>query len=104
MSRITGRSKNKLNQPFRKSTIGQNCPSYLGPKMWNNLPSELKFAKNIDRFKHTIKDKFFNDLQSKMIAPSNSIEDTKSANKIVFFFFFGIFFNAIPAIFNLGCF
>ena len=31
-SRITRRSKNKLNQPFRKSNIRQNFLSYLGPK------------------------------------------------------------------------
>ena len=61
--RITRRSKNKLNQPFRKTNIGQNCLSYLGPKIWNNLPSNLKSATNINSFKHKIKDKFFNDLQ-----------------------------------------
>ena len=62
-SRITRRSKNKLNQPFQKTNIGQNCLSYLGPKIWNNLPSSLKSATNINSFKHKIKDKFFNDLQ-----------------------------------------
>ena len=68
-SRITRRSKNKLNQPFRKSNIGQNCLTYLGPKTWNNQPSELKSAKNIDSFKHKVKDKFFNDLQSQDDSP-----------------------------------
>ena len=33
-SRITPRSKNKLNQPFRKKNIGQNRLSYLGAKIW----------------------------------------------------------------------
>ena len=66
---ITRRSKNKLNQPFRKSNIGQNCLSYLGPKLWNNLPSELKSTKNIDSFKHKIKGKFFNDLQNQDESP-----------------------------------
>ena len=68
-SRITRRSKNKLNQLFRKSNKGQNCLSYLGPKLWNNLPSELKSAKNIDSFKNKITDKFFNDLQSQDDSP-----------------------------------
>ena len=68
-SRITRRSKNKFNQLFRKSNKGQNCLSYLGPKLWNNPPSELKSAKNIDSFKHKIKDKFFNDLQSQDDSP-----------------------------------
>ena len=68
-SRITRRSKDKLNQPFRKTNIGQNFLSYLGPKIWNNLPSELKSATNINSFKNKIKDKFFNDLQSQDDSP-----------------------------------
>ena len=68
-SRITRRSKNKLNQPFQKGNIGQNCLSYLGPKLWNNLPSELKSAKNVDSFKAKIKDKSLNDLQSQDDSP-----------------------------------
>ena len=89
-SRITHRSKNKLNQPFRKSNIGQSCLSYLGPKVWNNLPSELKSAKNIDSFKHKIKDTVNSSMISKvkMIAPTYTIENAKFAyeNGIIIFF------------------
>ena len=63
-SRVTRRSKSKLIQPFRKSNTGQNGLSYLGPKIWNTLPSELKSATNINSFKHKIKDQFFKNLQS----------------------------------------
>ena len=50
--RITQRSKFKLEFPFRKSTSGQKCLSYLGPKIWNSLPSDLKSANNPNTFKH----------------------------------------------------
>ena len=63
-SRVTRRSKNKLIQPFRKSKTGQNGLSYLGPKIWNSLSSELKSATNINSFKHKIKDQFFKNFQS----------------------------------------
>ena len=63
-SRITRRSENKLNQPFRRGSVGQSFLLYLGPKVCNDLPSELESAKNIDSFKHKIKDECFNDLQS----------------------------------------
>ena len=51
LGRITRRSKFKLEFPFRKSTSGQKCLSYLGPKIWNNLPSDLKSAKNPNTLK-----------------------------------------------------
>ena len=64
-SRITRRSKDKLNQPFRKSNKGQNGLSYLGPKIWNNLHSDLKSAESVYNFKHKIKDNFFKELQKR---------------------------------------
>ena len=67
--RITRRSKNKLNQPFRKSNTGQNGLSYLGPKIWNSLQSDLKSCKNVNSFKHKIKEKFFKDLQTRENSP-----------------------------------
>ena len=67
--RVTRRSKNKLDKPFRKSNKGQNGLSYLGPKIWNSLNSDLKFAKNVNGFKHKIKDKFLKDLHTQEISP-----------------------------------
>ena len=81
-NRITRRSKNKLNQPFRKKNIGQNCLSYLGPKIWNNLPSKLKSAKNVNSFKHMIKDKFFD--EPLYILVKTQIQPTKRSIRISF--------------------
>ena len=67
--RVTRRSKNKLDKPFRKSNKGQNGLSYLGPKIWNSLNSDLRSAKNVNSFKHKIKDKFFKDLHTQEISP-----------------------------------
>ena len=67
--RITRRSKNKLNLPFRKTNTGQNGLSYIGPKFWNSLQSGLKSSNNVKSFKHKIKDKFFNDLQNRENSP-----------------------------------
>ena len=49
--------------PLRKSNAGQKSLSYLGPKIWNSLPSELKSSNNIDTFNHKIKENFFLNLQ-----------------------------------------
>ena len=62
-SRVTRRSKFKLNPPFRKSSAGQKCLSYLGPKIWNTLSSDLKSTNSINSFKHMIKDNFFQNIQ-----------------------------------------
>ena len=43
-SRVTRRSKLKLNLPFPKSSAGQKCLSKIGPKIWNSLSSYLKSA------------------------------------------------------------
>ena len=67
--RITRRSKNRLNLPFRKTNTGQNGLSYIGPKIWNSLQSGLKSSNNVNSFKHKIKDKFFNDLQNRENSP-----------------------------------
>ena len=42
---------------------GQKYLSYLGPKLWNSLPSELKPTNNINTFKHKIKENFFQNIQ-----------------------------------------
>ena len=62
-SQVTRRSKFKLNLPFRRSSAGQKCLSYIGPKIWNSLSSDLKSANNINSFKHKIKDNFFQNIQ-----------------------------------------
>ena len=32
----------KLKVPFRKTTMGQKSLSYIGPSVWNKLPSLMK--------------------------------------------------------------
>ena len=59
----THRATQKLDLPFRKSCIGQKTLSYIGPKIWNNLPAQIKLSKSVNTFKHDIKKSFFDDLQ-----------------------------------------
>ena len=57
--------KNKLNQPFRKSNKGEFGLSYLGPKIWNNLHSDIKSAESINNLKNKIKDNFYKEFQKR---------------------------------------
>ena len=59
----TRRATQKLDLPFRKSCIGQKTLSYIEPKIWNNLPAQIKLSKSVNTFKHDIKKSFFDDLQ-----------------------------------------
>ena len=58
----------KLDLPFRKSVYGQKTLSYLGPKTWNSLPAQIKLCKNVNSFKHDIKNLYFKRLQRATIA------------------------------------
>ena len=49
----------KLQQPFRKTTIGQKSLSFIGPSIWNKLPESLKKTKNVNTFKHNFKQHYF---------------------------------------------
>ena len=53
----------KLDLPFHKSVYGQKTLSYLGPKTWNSLPAQIKLCKNVNSFKHDIKNLYFERLQ-----------------------------------------
>ena len=55
----TRRSGHRLILPYRKNNRGQKCLSFMGPKIWNNLNSELKTTENVNTFKHKIKNTFF---------------------------------------------
>ena len=55
----------KMDLPFRKSVYGQKSLSYLGPKTWNSLPAQIKLCKNVNTFKHDIKNLFFKRLQKR---------------------------------------
>ena len=47
---VTGRSKFKLDVPFRNSNMGQKSLSFLGPRIWYALPIELKSINNLKTF------------------------------------------------------
>ena len=55
----------KLNQPSRRTKQGQNCLSYLGPSVWNRLPDSIKDSKNLNNFKHKVKDHFINEKEKR---------------------------------------
>ena len=49
------RSQMALDIPLRKTTIGQNIISFLGPKVWSKTNSSLKAVKTTTTFTHTLK-------------------------------------------------
>ena len=61
--RTTRRSEYKIKQPFKLTNMGQNGISYIGPKVWNMLPLACKSEDNSNKFKHKIKDQFFDNIQ-----------------------------------------
>ena len=59
---ITRSSNKKLKLPFRKTKLGIQSLSYVGPNTWNGLPNNFKSATNINSFKHYIKEYFLRKL------------------------------------------
>ena len=57
----TRNSEHRFKVPLKRTNMGQNSLSYLGPKLWNNLPNEIKISKSRNVFKHKIKSAFFED-------------------------------------------
>ena len=51
LSRFTSRSLEKLCLPNQKNTR-----SYIGPRLWNNLPVIIKTVLNMNAFKHQVKE------------------------------------------------
>ena len=54
ISRRTTRYFNESNLvlPRRVNGYGQNCLSYLGPTVWNNIPDETREINTCNTFKH----------------------------------------------------
>ena len=63
----TRRSTKMLLLPRKNTSNGQKGLSYLGPKYWNILPSEIKLSSSTNAFKHAIKSEFYNSKKLKMI-------------------------------------
>ena len=53
---------NKLKLPSRKSKLGMQILSYVGPSTWNKLPNNLKTTTSVNCFKHDIKKYFLKKL------------------------------------------
>ena len=61
----TRMSTYEIDLPFRKNVYGKKTLSYLGPKTWNSFPAQIKLRKNVNTFKHDIKNMFFKRLQKR---------------------------------------
>ena len=61
----TRRSGARLELPSKSTDIGQKGLSYIGPKLWNELPPNLKFCSSTNDFKHKLKNNLFSTLQRK---------------------------------------
>ena len=58
-SQVTHRSLKKLYLPNEKTNRGMRTLSYIGPRLWNNLPMTIKATLNVNAFKHQVKEQFF---------------------------------------------
>ena len=52
----------KLKVPFCKTTMGQKSLSYIGPSVWNKLPSSMK-RNSLNKFKHDVKKHYLRELR-----------------------------------------
>ena len=52
----------KLKLPFRKTKLGMQSLSYVGPSTWNKLLNNLKTATSVNGFKHSMKKYFLKKL------------------------------------------
>ena len=53
-------SKQLLQIPkCRLRNFGENAFSHFGPKIWNSLPVEIKYAKSVEQFKSKLKTYLF---------------------------------------------
>ena len=49
--------------PFRKTNMGQNALSFIGPSIWNKTPEVLKKTNSINTFKHNLKKYYLTQLK-----------------------------------------
>ena len=52
-----------LIQPLRKTNMGLNSISYLGPSLWNKLPENIKQSSSLNTVKHKVKEFYLKNLQ-----------------------------------------
>ena len=51
-----------VHVPHHKSNVPKRSFLYSGSVIWNNLPSEIKMAENLDQFNYRYKMMFLNSL------------------------------------------
>lgn len=49
------RQQKKYKKPLMHKSVGQRCYKYLGPKLFNTLPDEIKNERTLHSFKRKIK-------------------------------------------------
>ena len=54
----------KLKWPFHKTNVGQTALSYIGPTIWSKTPDTLKRTKNLNTFKHNLKEHYLKELKN----------------------------------------
>ena len=60
-------SYQKLHQPFRKTSTGQNALCFIAPALWNKVPKEIKRTTNLNTFKYDLKKHYFKKLDKSNI-------------------------------------
>ena len=54
----------KLKCPFRKANAGQMALSYIGQSIWSKTPDTLKQTKNLNTFKHSLREHYLKELKN----------------------------------------
>ena len=54
----------KLKCPFHKTNASQMALSYIGPTIWSKTPDTLKRTKNLNTFKHNLKEHYLKELKN----------------------------------------
>ena len=55
-------SHQKLQQPFCKTSTGQNALSFITTGLWNKIPEEIKRTTNLNTFKQNLKKHYLKEL------------------------------------------
>ena len=68
-SRHTRRSFNQLQLPNQSTNRGLKTLLYIGPRLWNALPTSILSLNNVNNFKHKLKENFFKEVQKEEDSP-----------------------------------
>ena len=55
----------KLKLPFKRTNMGKNSLSFIGPYLWNSLANNFKMCLNVNNFKHLFKKHFLLEIKKK---------------------------------------